>query len=214
MLEGRFDEALKLYQDSYGVFAKRLGPTHFRTVTTLNNIGVVLAEQSRYADALPYFEQVLDARKKASATDAKTADAYANVGMLLVELKRFDDAKAMFAQAKGVLQGYPLDHFSQAEPLLGEAKIALEQGHAKDAGDPLERVLKLCENREGFRFEYTRARADFLMGRSLVEVKKPAADGWSRVHKAREAFFGFGPERFKRDLAEVDAWLEKHPEPK
>jgi tetratricopeptide (TPR) repeat protein len=214
MLEGRFDEALKLYQDSYAVFAKRLGPTHFRTVTTLNNIGVVLAEQSRYADALPYFEQVLDARKKASATDAKTADAYANVGMLLVELKRYDDARAMFAQAKGVLQGYPLDHFSQAEPLLGEARIALEQGKAKDAAEPLGRVLALCENREGFRFEYTRARADFLMGRALIEQRPPQKYGFARVHKARDAFFGFGPERFKRDLAEVDTWLEKHPEPK
>jgi tetratricopeptide (TPR) repeat protein len=209
MLEGRFDEALAIYRQAHDVFAKRLGPTHFRTVQELNNIGVVLAEQSKFSDALPYFQQVLDARKAASATDAKTADAYANVGMLLVELKRYDDAADMFAKAKGVLQGYPLDHFSQAEPLLGDAKLLLAKKAPDKAVEPLERVLKLCEGRAGFRFEYTQARAEFLMGRALSEGTSKQ-DGFARVRKAREAFAGFGPERFKRDLAEVDAWIASH----
>jgi tetratricopeptide (TPR) repeat protein len=214
MLEGRFDDALKLYQQAYEVFAKQLGEKHFRTVMALNNIGVVLAEQSRFDDALPYFERVLEARRLASETDAKTADAYANVGMLLVELKRFGEAQSMFDKAKGVLQGYPLDHFSQAEPLLGQAKLELAQGSADKAVEPLSRVLELCEHREGFRFEYTRARADFLMGRALVERKPPAPEGFDRVRRALDAFVGFGRERFKRDIAEVEDWLQSHPAPK
>jgi tetratricopeptide (TPR) repeat protein len=208
MLEGRFDEALEVYQAAYAVMVKRLGVTHFRTVTTLNNIGVVLAEQSRYAEALPYFERVLTARQQTLApTDAKTADAHANVGMLLVELKRYDDAMKSFEQARGILQGYPLDHFSQAEPLLGEAKVRLAEGRSAQAVPLLEQVLKLCEKKQGFRFDYTRARASFVLGRALFEDPRRQAEGLTLAQDAREAFIGFGAERFKRDIGEIDTWL-------
>jgi tetratricopeptide (TPR) repeat protein len=210
MLEGRFDEALETYRQAYAVLEKKLGPTHFRPVTTLNNIGVVLAEQSRFAEALPYFEQVLKARQQTLApTDAKTADAWANVGMLQLELGRYDEAAKSFEAARGILQGYPLDHFSQAEPLLGEAKVLLARGQAAKAVPVLERVLALCEKKEGFRFDYTRARASFVLGRALFEDKKRSAEGVQLAEQARAAFSGFGAERFKRDLAEVDAWLGK-----
>ncbi|MBL8956175.1 MAG: tetratricopeptide repeat protein, partial [Myxococcaceae bacterium] len=200
MLDGRFDEALKLYTQAHDVFVKRLGPTHFRTVTAVNNIGVVLAEQGRYADALPYFEKVVKVREATlAATDAKTADALANVGMLLVELQRWEDAAKRFEKARGILQGYPLDHFSQAEPLLGEAKLFIAKGEREKAVPLLERVLKLCESKQGFRFDYTRARASFVLAR--------AQRSRALAEKARAAFVSFGPERFKRDLTEVDAWL-------
>ena len=215
MLEGRFKEAFALYQQSFDVFTTRLGPTHFRTVTTLNNLGVVLAEQGRYADALPYFQKVLEARQKTlSPTDAKTADAWSNVGMLQVELEQYDEALADFEHARAILQGYPLDHFSQAESLLGVAKVALARKEPQKAVPSLERVLGLCEKKEGFRFDYTRARANFLMGRALAEGKPPAKEGWDKVRAAREALVGFGAERFQRDLAEVDAWMTGHPAPK
>jgi len=200
MLEGRFDEALKLYTQSHDVFVKRLGPTHFRAVNAVNNIGVVLAEQGRFADALPYFEKVAKVREATlAATDAKTADALANVGMLLVELQRYDEASKSFEKARGILQGYPLDHFSQAEPLLGEAKVLVAKGETAKAVPLLERVLKLCEGKQGFRFDYTRARASFVLARATKSRELAV--------KAREAFVSFGEERFKRDLGEVDAWL-------
>jgi len=206
MLEGRFDDAFTLYAQALVTFRKRLGPTHFRTVTTLNNLGVVRAEQGRYAEALPYFEQVLEARKTSLApTDAKTADAWSNVGMLLVELGRYDEALADFEKAKGILQGYPLDHFSQAEALLGTAKVALARHHPEQAKPLLERVLALCEKKQGFRFDYTRVRAQFLMGRALA----PSPEGLAMILAARAALVGFGEERFHRDIAEVDKFLPR-----
>ena len=215
MLEGRFKDAFELYQQALEVFTARLGPTHFRTLTTLNNLGVVLAEQGRYADALPYFQKVLDARQKTlAATDAKTADAWSNVGMLQVELGKYDDALADFEHARAILQGYPLDHFSQAESLLGVAKVSLARKEPQKAVPELERVLGLCEKKEGFRFDYTRARANFLMGRALAEGKPVVKEGWERVRSARAALVGFGEERFQRDLAEVDSWIAAHPEPR
>ena len=213
MLEGRFTEASALYQQALETFRKRLGPTHFRTVNSLNNLGVVLAEQGRFADALPYFEQVLEARKTAlSPTDAKTADAWSNVGMLLVELGRYDEALADFEQARGILQGYPLDHFSQAESLLGVARVALARHEPEQAQASLTRVLALCEKKEGFRFDYTRARANFLLGRALVERPGPSNEqGHALVLEAKAALEGFGAQRFQRDLTEIAGWLAAHP---
>lgn len=206
MLEGRFDDAFTLYAQALVTFRKRLGPTHFRTVTTLNNLGVVRAEQGRYAEALPYFEEVLAARQASLApTDAKTADAWSNVGMLRVELGRYDEALADFEQAKGILQGYPLDHFSQAEALLGTAKVALARRKPGEARPLLQRVLALCEKKQGFRFDYTRVRAQFLMGRALA----PAPEGYALMREARAALVGFGEERFRRDIAEIDQALPR-----
>jgi tetratricopeptide (TPR) repeat protein len=209
LLEGRFDEALPLYQQALAVFERRLGPQHYRTVTTLNNVGVVLAEQGRYRDALPYFEKVVAARD-AVAADAKAADAHANLGMLLLELGRLDDADAQLERAKGLLQGLPLDHFSQAEPLLGAAKLSLARHDGAKAEAPLERVLALCAGKEGFRFEYTRARAQFLMARVLLEVKHQPAEGRALAEQARTALVGFGEQRFRRDIGEVSRWLDAH----
>ncbi|MBK7864939.1 MAG: serine/threonine protein kinase [Archangiaceae bacterium] len=211
MLDGRFDEALTTYRAAHEVMVKRLGPTHFRTVMTLNNIGVVLAEEGRYAEALPYFEQVLESRQATlQPTDAKTADAYANVGMLLVELERYPEAQARFEAARGILQGYPLDHFSQAEPLLGQAKVFVARGEAAKAVPLIAQVERLCEGKSGFRFDYTRARAAFVMGTALGADPKKAAQATALALAARAAFESFGAERFKRDLTEVDAWLAKH----
>ena len=78
---------------------------------------------------------------------------------------------------------------------------------AEKAVAPLTRVLALCEKKEGFRFDYTRARANFLMGRALLAQRHPSAKGRALVRQAREALVGFGAERFHRDLAEIDAWL-------
>ena len=209
LLDGRFDEALPLYQQALAVFERRLGPRHYRTVTTINNVGVVLAEQGRFADALPYFEKVVAARE-AVAADAKAADAHANLGMLLLELGRLDAAEAELERAKGLLQGLPLDHFSQAEPLLGFAKLALARNEGAKAEAPLERVLALCAGKEGFRFEYTKARAQFLKARVLLEVKHEARAGLVLAEEARTALKAFGEQRFRRDLAEVSRWMTSH----
>jgi tetratricopeptide (TPR) repeat protein len=212
MLEGRFDEAFGAYRQALEIFEKTLGPTHFRTVTTLNNLGVVLAEQSRFADALPYFERVLEARRTTlKETDSKLADAQSNVAMLLVELGRYDDALAHFEKAKEILQGYPLDHFSQSEYLLGFAKIHLARAAPQKAVDALERVLALCEKKEGFRFDYTRARANFLLGKALWNSKLERPRALSLANAARDALVQFGRERFRRDLAEIEGWLAAHP---
>ena len=55
--------------------------------------------------------------------------------------------------------------------------------------------------------DYTRARASFVLGRTLFEDKRRAREGLDLAQQARESFVSFGADRFKRDIAEVDAWL-------
>lgn len=208
MLEGRFDEAYAAYLAAVGVFERRLGPRHFRTVTAYNNVGVVLAEQERFLEALPWFEKVVAARE-APAADPKAADAHANLGMLLVELGRLEAAQAEFDRARALLQGVAIDHFSNAEPLLGLARLALERKQGSQAEPLLSRVLELCAGKQGFRFELTRARTEFLQARVLAEVKGQSAEGRALAARARASFDGFGAKRFRRDLAVIDRWLAR-----
>jgi eukaryotic-like serine/threonine-protein kinase len=206
MLEGRLDEAKRLYVAVLEVFEKRLGPKHFRTVTGYNNLGVVLAEQERYAEALPWFEKVVAARD-AQAADPKAADAHANLGMLLLELDRLDDAQAEFERARVLLQGVPADHFSNAEPLLGLATLALERRKGSEAERFLQRALQLCEGKQGFRFESTRARAQFLTARLLTEVKGQRIEGLELARTVKKTFEELGASRFRRDVSNIEKWL-------
>lgn len=209
MLDGRFEEAQALYLAALAVFEKRLGPTHFRTVTAYNNLGVVLAEQELYAEALPYFEKVVAARD-AKAADPKAADAHANLGMVLVELGRLEDAERAFGRAQALLQGVAVDHFSNAEPLLGLARLALDRQRGAEAEPYLTRALELCEGKQGFRFDYTRARAQFLQARWLTEKKGQREAGRALAAQVTSTLEGFGASRFRRDLAVVRRWLEAH----
>lgn len=211
MLEGRFDDALVLYKMAVATFEKVLGPGHPRTVTTINNIGVALAEQRKLDEALEYFERVLATREGQSKTSDKTADAHANVGMLLLELGRDHEAERQFDAAQAILQGQPLDSFSRAEPLLGMAKLKLKRKQAQQAIVLLESVLALCGDKQGFRFDNTRARASFLLGWALWEGPQKKAEGRALAIKARDAFESFGRKRFHRDLEEVEQWLVAHP---
>ncbi len=209
MLEGRFEEAQAMYLAAVTVFERRLGPKHFRTVTGYNNVGVVLAEQERFAEALPYFEKVVAARD-AQAADPKAADAHANLGLLLLELGRPGDARVEFERSKALLQGVAVDHFSNAEPLLGFARLALDEKKGAEAEPAIIRVLQLCEGKQGFRFESTRARAEFLEARFLVEVKGRRDEGLALAQKVQTTFEGFGAQRFRRDVAVVKRWLSSH----
>ncbi len=209
MLDGRFEDAQAMYLAALEVFEKGLGPKHFRTVTAYNNVGVVLAERGRFAEALPYFEKVVVARD-AQAADPKAADAHANLGMLLVELGRLDEAQQRFERAKALLQGVAVDHFSNAEPLLGFARLALDRKRGAEAEPFITRVLELCQGKQGFRFDYTRARAEFLEARVLAEAKGRREEGKAVAEKVKTTLQGFGANRFRRDLAVVSQWLESH----
>jgi tetratricopeptide (TPR) repeat protein len=207
MLDGKFEEAQALYASALAVFEKRLGPKHFRTVTAYNNLGVVLTEQGRFADALPYFEKVVAARE-APAADPKAADAHANLGMLLLELGRLEDAQRELERAKALLQGVAIDHFSNAEVLLGFARLALERKQGVEAAPLLARVRELCAGKQGFRFDYTRARADFLQARVLVEAQGRRDEGRALALQVKTSLEGFGASRFRRDLSVVQQWLD------
>ncbi len=148
--------------------------------------------------------------RDARAADPKAADAHANLGTLLLELGRFDEAQQRFERAKALLQGVAVDHFSNAEPLLGLARLALDRKRGAEAEPFITRVLELCQGKQGFRFDYTRARAEFLEARVLTEVKGRREEGKAVAEKVKTTLEGFGANRFRRDLAVVSQWAQSH----
>jgi hypothetical protein len=118
------------------------------------------------------------------------------------------DAQA--ADPKALLQGVAVDHFSNAEPLLGLARLALDRKQGAEAEPFITRVLELCQGKQGFRFDYTRARAEFLEARVLTEAKGRREEGKAVAEKVKTTLAGFGAQRFRRDLEVVSQWLESH----
>jgi hypothetical protein len=93
---------------------------------------------------------------------------------------------------------------------LGLARLALDRKRGAEAEPYLTRVLELCEGKQGFRFDYTRARAQFLQARLLTETRGQREKGRALAAQVASTLEGFGASRFRRDLAVVRRWLEAH----
>ncbi|MGC4119137.1 MAG: tetratricopeptide repeat protein [Myxococcales bacterium] len=205
---GRFEEALALYRRVLSTFERRLGPTHFRTAAALNNIAVTLAELGRFEEAHGFFEKSLAARiATMGPTSPKVAVSLCDVAAVELELGRIEAAQGHLEQAQKNLQPLPADDLSRAEFDLTSARLLLAKREAKAAVAPLERVIAQGEGKKGFRADYDLAQARFLLGRALWEAGKKDDRPRARelVTRARADLAALGAERFRRDLAAMDA---------
>jgi tetratricopeptide (TPR) repeat protein len=63
--QGKYEDALPLYQRALAIREKALGPDHPKTATSLNNMAELLRSQAKYEDALPLYQRALAIWEKA-----------------------------------------------------------------------------------------------------------------------------------------------------
>ena len=69
--QGRYEEAVPLYQRALAIREKALGPDHPNTAQSLNNLASLYGRQGRYEEAESLFQRALAIQEKALGLDPR-----------------------------------------------------------------------------------------------------------------------------------------------
>ncbi|MBT9136741.1 MAG: Photosystem I assembly protein Ycf3 [Firmicutes bacterium] len=67
--QGKYDEALPLYQRALAISERILGPDHPNVAGSLNNLAMLYSEQGKYDEALPLYQRALEIYESALGPD-------------------------------------------------------------------------------------------------------------------------------------------------
>jgi len=98
--EGKYAEALDLFQEALGIQLKVLGDGHPDVAWSYNNIGIALNGQGQYEEAIKMHEKALEIRMATLDNRHElVADSYYNMGCVLGNQAKCKEAVEMFRQA-------------------------------------------------------------------------------------------------------------------
>jgi tetratricopeptide (TPR) repeat protein len=111
----------------------RLGTEHPNLVGPLDNLGIVLREQGRFAEAEPLHRRALAIAERGFGEDSKPAAAARfGLGTALFGLGRIEDAIALLERALPVLCGPETSASRCGEVRLALARARFEHGESRD----------------------------------------------------------------------------------
>ncbi|KAK4097173.1 hypothetical protein N658DRAFT_561942 [Parathielavia hyrcaniae] len=89
-----------MYQRALEGKEKALGRDHTSTLDTVNNLGVLYADQGRLAEAESMYQRALEGKEKALGRDhTSTLDTVNNLGLLYKDQGRLTEAESMYQRA-------------------------------------------------------------------------------------------------------------------
>ncbi len=98
--EGEYAQAHAITERQLQVFRRVLGDDHRTTLSSINNMGVLLKAQGRLADAEPFYAEALDGRHRVLGDDhPDTLTSINNWGFQLQAQGRLVDAEPYYAEA-------------------------------------------------------------------------------------------------------------------
>jgi len=222
------DEAAASYQRALEIYESVLGNSHPDVAGPLNNLGNVEVSRARLAGrdeararahhraARGYYERALAIYEAAHGPDHQlVAFPLLNLGDIDFIEARYSAAEARYARALAIRTAhYDAAHPLLASPLANLGLTALMAGEAARARGLLERALALRELNASNPLELAENR--FALARALWDAPTSADEAGER-ERARQlalaARAGFTSPEYAEELAEIDAWLQAHPEP-
>ncbi|KAK3191213.1 hypothetical protein K4F52_002803 [Lecanicillium sp. MT-2017a] len=97
---GRFEEAQAMYSEALPLYEKALGRTDASTLTSLHNLGVVLASQGKYEEAEALLQEALTLKENVLGPEhPDTLASMHNLGFVLGSDGKYIEAEAMHRKA-------------------------------------------------------------------------------------------------------------------
>ena len=206
---GEYNQTLAYHQQALAIKEKALGPEHPGVALSLNNLGGVFQKQGKYKKALEYYQKALAIKEKALGKGhLGVALTLNNIGGVFQERGHYNRALDHYRRAMAILEkSTGPDHPYVAWIMCDMGRGLLDKGKPELALEPLERVVKLCQTSQCE--SEPNGRGLFSLARALLATK---GDQQRAVELARQALVLFGktPKAFKRELEEVDTWLNEH----
>ena len=150
-LQGRWQEAISIYEEARAINEVVLGPRHPETAALINNIGNVYHGMNRYAEALRYYEDALEIRREAYGQwHAEVGGGINNVANTLGMLGRNREALEHHEAALKIRERvFGPDHPEVANSLANAALALAELGRHAEAFAALQRALAIQERTLG-----------------------------------------------------------------
>jgi tetratricopeptide (TPR) repeat protein/predicted Ser/Thr protein kinase len=208
---GGLVEAESLYRQALALRIAAYGREHMLVTTVLYNLGSCLAgEETRRDEARALFAEVLAIRERLVGEEhPKVAFPLLGLGGLAVEGGRLDEAERLYRRALKIREkSLGAEHSRLSFPLAGLAGVALARDRPRDAAPLAERALRLHEKATSQAKELAEDR--FMVARALAPDPSQSGRARSLAELAREGFAAGGAV-MAEELAQVDAWLVKHP---
>ena len=204
-----YEKALEYYRKSQVIKEKVLGSEHPLVALSLNNIGMVFAEQGEYERALESYYETLAIWEKALGFEhPHVAGLMHNLGWVFWKRSDYDKALDYFRKSLAVdekLLG--AEHPNVAESLRDIGILLIDKRMPQQALEPLERSWRICRKIK------CQPAVDGLvryqLARALVAAVRDEERGIKLANQARE-IFEKTPKAFKKELDEVNTWLQKH----
>jgi tetratricopeptide (TPR) repeat protein len=202
---GDLQGALDDLRAALAIKQRILSPDHPDVGVSWTNIGNVLIEMGRHAEALAAHQKALDILRSAYGADSPLlAQALANRGEVLALLGRHREAEAdlRLAIARWRLQ-LGADHPWVAYALTALGKDLLADGRPDEALAPLERAVAIRDRDEPNR--YLAAESRFALAQARWDAGRDRAAARKLAASARDGYAHL-PTHAKQ-VAEIDAWL-------
>jgi tetratricopeptide (TPR) repeat protein len=193
--EGDLATAEALFRKAVSLEESELGPEHPDVAMAITNLGFLLAQERKFAEALEMDDRALTTMEKYGGTLHALAS---NRGEVLRQLGRNEEAAQAFEQSLLMRQS----DRDLAYPLTGLGELKLAGGDAPSAIPLLERAFEIRGHKEPD--PTLTAQTQFVLARALsaagLERRRACTLAWG----ARRAY---ASRNRTRQVAEIDAWM-------
>ena len=97
---GQYWEAEPLWKSELTICERVLGPEHFATLSSLNNLALVYWKQGKYEEAEPLYRQALSIREQVLGQEhPDTAQSLDNLANLYTDQEKYEEAEPLYQRA-------------------------------------------------------------------------------------------------------------------
>ena len=148
---GLLEQALEPQEQALEIRRHELGDEHLHTLTSINNLGVLLNAQGKAGEAEPLYREALEvSRRKRGTEHPDTLISINNLGMVLKTQGKIDEAEALIREALEVSSGeLGNEHPTTLRLLNSLGDVLEEQGELDEAEVLLRRVLEVRRRKLG-----------------------------------------------------------------
>ncbi|KAF8467212.1 hypothetical protein BDZ91DRAFT_762700 [Kalaharituber pfeilii] len=141
--QGKYSQALELYQRALAGYEKSLGVDHPSTLRTVNNMAVVYENQGKYSQALELYQRALAGREKSLGVDhPSTLNTVNNMAVVYEQQGKYSQALELYQRAlAGCEKSLGVDHPSTLNTVNNMAVVYEQQGKYSQALEMYQRAL-------------------------------------------------------------------------
>jgi eukaryotic-like serine/threonine-protein kinase len=205
MRQARYEEASAFAERGALIIERAYGRQHPHYALMLNALATNEGSRSNYEAAAERHRELLALRLETKGPDdLGVASSRTNLGLTLYRLRALASARDELEEARRIFRlSLGEDHPKSAyvETVLGF--VAVDEGHAAAAIEPLERALAILTEGE----DSDRAMAEFALARALAKSGGDLERARALAERARQVWASVPA--YDQHTAEVEAWLHE-----